>query len=97
MSCPMGMNLNDDECLEVRKGMHGLHQFSHVHWKVMKFFTSQEVGFEQSKVDQCLFAKMTVNGLLMLLLCIDDLAVTGHRNHMDEFSKLARKRFKVKT
>ena len=27
MSCPMGMNLNNDECLEVRKDMCGLHQY----------------------------------------------------------------------
>ena len=40
---------------------------------------------------------MTVNRPLTLLLSIDDSAVMGHRSDIDEFFKLARKRFKVKT
>ena len=61
-----------------------------------KVLTSEEVGFEQSKVDQCLFVKMTVKRPLMLPLCVDDSAVVGHRSDTDEFFESARKTFKVK-
>ena len=98
MSCPMGMELNDDECLEMRKGMHNLHQSSWVYWLVViKFLTLEEVGFEQSKANQWLFVKMTKNGPLTLLLCVNDSTVIGHRSDINDFFDLAGKRFKVKT
>ena len=54
---------------------------------MIEFLTSKEVGFEQSKVDQCLFMKITVNEALMLSLCVDDSVVIGNQSDVDEFGK----------
>ena len=64
-----GMDLSEDECMEIKKGMCRLWQSSQLFWLTMTvFLTSAEVAFEQSKVDQCLFAKMMVNGPLVIVM-----------------------------
>ena len=55
MTCPEGMYLEEDECLEIRKGMYGLVQASRVYWMKMCMSLVEEVDFHQSKQDQCLF------------------------------------------
>ena len=93
----MGMDMDDDECLEVCKGMYGLSQSSRVYWMtVTEYLTSEDMGFEQCKVDQCLFVKKTERGLLIVLLYVDDSAIIGCREDIDEFCENVRKRFKVK-
>ena len=58
LKCPDGMNLERDECLEVRKGMYGLVQASRIYWlKMCKFLTSEKGGMKQCGADQCLFVK----------------------------------------
>ena len=58
LKCPPGMDLREDECLEVMKGLYGLVQALQLFWAtICEFLTSKEVGFEKSKVDQCLFVK----------------------------------------
>ena len=54
MTCPEGMDLEEDECLEIRKGMYGLVQAARVYWMKMCKFLVEKVGFYQSKQDQCL-------------------------------------------
>ena len=74
LSCPPGMKLEADECLEVRKGMCGLVQSARMHWlKMTAFLCSEEVGFEKSEADQCLFFKRGKHGpifCLVLMICV---------------------------
>ena len=42
MSRPDGMDLRDDECLEIRKGMYGLVQAARIYWmKMCQYLTSE--------------------------------------------------------
>ena len=53
--CPPGTNLEVDKCCEVRKGMHRKCKGALV--EDDRIFCSEEVGFEKSEADQCLFHK----------------------------------------
>ena len=51
MSRPDGMDLRDDECLEIRKGMYGLVQAARIYWmKMYQYLTSENVGMTKNEV-----------------------------------------------
>ena len=66
MKKPAGMNLEEDECLEIRKGMYGLVQSARVFWQKITRCLLRN-GFTQSKVDECLYIKEGKYGIIILL------------------------------
>ena len=66
----LGMNLEKDECLEInRKGMHGFVQSARVHGlKMTAFLCSEEIGFQKSDADQCLFHKKGKHGPIFFVV-----------------------------
>ena len=96
MKCPEGMDLNDDECLEIHKGMYGLVQSARIFWKrFSKCLTSKEIGFKQSVVGQCLFFKIGNFGLIIILLYVDDTALIGDKRDIQETITLIRNTFTI--
>ena len=63
---------------------------------VTSYLTSEEMGFEQCKVDQCWFVKITKRGLLMVSLHVDDLATIRWKEDIEEFCKNMKERSQVK-
>ena len=50
------IDFSENECLEVRKRMYSMVQATRVYWiKIYKYLIN--IGFRQSKTDQCLFVK----------------------------------------
>ena len=97
LKCPPGMEMEEDECLEIMKGLYGLVQSSRLFWAtICDFLTSEEVGFIKSKVDQCLFVKKGKRGPLIVLLYVDDSCVLGKREDIDELVVQLRTRFTIK-
>ena len=70
LKCPDGMELEEDECLEVIKGMYGFVQASRIYWlKMCKLLTSERVGMKQCAADQCLFVKEGKINVVFATLC----------------------------
>ena len=85
LKCPEGMNLQPDECLEIRKGMYGLVQVARLFWKrFADYVTSTKVGMKQCEVDQCLFVKKGLKGIVILLLYVDDSTLFGNHDAINE-------------
>ena len=58
LKCPEGMELEPDECLEIRKGMYGLVQSARNFWqRISDYLWSDKMGFTKCEADQCLFYK----------------------------------------
>ena len=96
MKCPHGMDLGDDKCLEIRKGMYGLVQSARLFWKKMSNFLIS-IGFKQSAADQCLFVKEAEKGIIALLLYVDDLAIFGYKEDIEQLFKDVRMKFNITT
>ena len=80
LKCPQGMDLADDEFLEVRKGLYGLVTSAKVFWKrFSQHLTSDKVGFIQYQADQSLFFKIQKKGPIILLLYFDDSLCIGNK------------------
>ena len=98
LKCPEGLNLNDDECLEMHCGMYGLVQSARIFFmSFSRHLTSDEVGFRQCMTDQCFFYKMGKKGPIILLLYVDDSACLGNKEDINETMKLISKKFTIKT
>ena len=98
MHCPDGMHLSFDLCLEVRKGLYGMVQSDRVFYTLFyDHITSEECGFQQSEADQCFFYKIGKRGLIKLLLYVNDLAIIGSKEDIDETIKLIQLRFTIRS
>ena len=81
------------------KAMYGLVQprahSTRFFWKIL---TSEEVRMVQSKADPCLFYKQDGNGKLtaMMVIHIDDCAISGKKEMIDEIKKSIAKWLSVK-
>ena len=96
MKCPLRMNLEKDECLEIWQGMCGLVQSARVCWlKMTRVSISPEVGVSKSDADQCM--KKAKHGPIVLLLYVDDLCTFGARDDTNDITTAVRKKFAIKT
>ena len=94
---PEGMNLDPDECLEIRKGLYGLVQSSRVFFLKFSRYLVEQCDFTRCDFDQCLFYKIGKKGIIILLLYVDDSAIFGYRDDIDETFNLIRRQFKITT
>ena len=57
--------------------------------------TSEECGFQRSEADQCLFYKIGKRGLIVLLLYVNDSAIIGNKEDINETIRLIQLRFTI--
>jgi hypothetical protein len=78
MDCPAGMDHADNECLLLQKTIYGLTQSARMFFmKLSKIL--KDIGFVQSKSDQCLFVRRNGLGIVLLIVYVDDCAASGSK------------------
>jgi hypothetical protein len=96
MKCPDGMKIGEDECLLLKKTIYGLVQSARVfNQKFVNVVTSEEIGMEQSMIDQCLFIKQGKESIVILLLYVDDSIIFGTRSDIDEILNQIKETFTI--
>ncbi|KAL2237380.1 UNVERIFIED_CONTAM: Retrovirus-related Pol polyprotein from transposon RE2 [Sesamum indicum] len=76
MDPPEGYSVQTGLVCKMERSIYGLKQASR-QWNVELTLKLTEFGFTQSAFDHCLFTKRTDDGLLALLVYIDDIVVTA--------------------
>ena len=61
------------------------------------FLCSEEVGFQKSDADQCLFLQERKACIIFSLLCVDDSCIFGVKEDIDKVTSKVRKEFTMKT
>lgn len=95
MECPEGMECEDDECLELLKTIYGLVQAARAFWKKLSIVLLK-LGFKQSEADPCLFENHSENGIVFVVLWVDDCYFAGTKVMLDDTIAGLRKHFNVK-
>jgi len=97
MRCPEGMDLAEDECLEIRRGMYGLAVSARVFFMKAKAIL-EKIGFRACGCDQCLFYKHGNKSPIIVMLYVDDAAVIGSREDIDRtFEQIREAGLNIKT
>ncbi|KAL0433998.1 UNVERIFIED_CONTAM: Retrovirus-related Pol polyprotein from transposon RE1 [Sesamum latifolium] len=73
---PEGYNVDSGLVCKLQRSLYGLKQASR-QWNAEFILKITEYGFVQSAHDHCLFTKSTPQGLMALLLYVDDILITG--------------------
>ncbi|KAL0374745.1 UNVERIFIED_CONTAM: Retrovirus-related Pol polyprotein from transposon RE2 [Sesamum radiatum] len=73
---PEGYNVDSGLVCKLQRSLYGLKQSSR-QWNAEFTLKITEYGFVQSAHDHCLFTKSTPQGLMALLLYVDDILITG--------------------
>jgi hypothetical protein len=81
--------------MRLKKMLYGLHASGKL-WNDMFTLWMKETGYEQSKVDACLFTKRVDGKVLYVCLYVDDVLYTGDDGLMEQFKADINKRFKVR-
>ena len=80
MKCPDGLNLPDDECVEIMGGMYGLVQVARIFWKRLSdILTGEDIGMTQCAIDQCIFVRRNHLGLAIIVTYVDDIKGWGDK------------------
>ena len=68
LKAPEGMEIQvqSDECLEIKKGMYGLVQASRLYFIKFAKYMTEELGFKQCQSEQCLLFKFGKKSLMIL-------------------------------
>jgi hypothetical protein len=100
MDQPEGFEVpgNGDEKVvyKLNKSLYGLKQ-SGRNWNSLLHNRLIEDNFVQSSVDPCLYTKQTENGIVMILIWVDDLIIgASNDNLMTNVKQMLKSRFKMK-
>ena len=68
----MEREIHDDKCLEIKKGMYGLVQASHLYFLKFAKYMTETLDFKQCPSEQCLFFKWGKKLLLILATYVDE-------------------------
>jgi len=84
-------------CVKLNKCIYGL-QESPKYWNEMLHAEMIQLGFTASKVDPCLYVKLSPDGVtkLFVLVYVDDLMTVGTEAMVNEFEGAMFKRFQIK-
>jgi hypothetical protein len=78
MEVPQGVEASEDEVARLLKAIYGTVQatraFGQLFAKIVR-----KIGFKQSSADPCLFIKKDENGIVFVIIYIDDGVFAGHR------------------
>jgi hypothetical protein len=74
MSPPQGAELPHGYCLKLKKSLYGFKQAPR-NWHKMVLGTVLRMGYQQSKLDNCLFFKNDDKGLHLIVLYVDDFII----------------------
>ena len=94
---PLGFETHDRETrvCKLKKALYGLKQAPRTWYgRIDSFLTS--LGFTKSKADSNLYYKVEEGNLVILLLCVDDLFVTGEDGLIDDMKRNLGAEFKMK-
>jgi TnpA family transposase len=76
MQPPGYQKAGDSRACRLRRALYGLKQASRSWHHKLKTFLA-EAGFQASEADPCLFVKHTENGLIILLVNVDDMLIAA--------------------
>ena len=73
--------------LHLNRTIYGLKQAAVAFWKeLLQAFES--MGFRRSPADPCLYVKNTTNGIVILILWVDDCILMGNKDEVSKYHKL---------
>lgn len=77
MECPVGLTHKPTQALLLKKSIYGLVQAAIQFFK--KYTTIlQSIGFTQSYTEPCLFVKKDSNGIVLIVVQVDDCYIVGN-------------------
>lgn len=77
MRQPMCFSDKTNRVCRLRKSIYGLKQSSRVWNKKLTSVLTQQLGFTQSSVDQCIFFKHSVENTIIIAIYVDDMLIFG--------------------
>jgi len=84
MNCPPGMVHQTDECLLLLKTLYGLIQAARHYFDVFSEILI-DIGFQQSPADPCLLLFKNALGLMLAIVCVDDVGLAYSSYALVEF------------
>ena len=99
MQLPLGLNSDNSKGSQVcrlLKSLYGLKQASW-QWNVKLTNALIKTGFHQSRLDYSLMTKRTAEGIVIVLIYVDDLLITGcSKRLIDNAKQVLKNNFKIK-
>ena len=84
MKLSEGSSYKKDKCLKLKKCIYGLVQAARQWWITFTEYLVNELGFEESKADACLFIKFTKTGAIIIAVYVDDVFLVGDEESVDK-------------
>ena len=96
MKCPEGLELSEDQCVEIMGGMYGLVQVARIFWKRLSdILTGEDVGMTQCAIDQCIFVRRNHLGLAIIVTYVDDIKGWGDKEAVTDVLEGVKKHLSI--